>query len=465
MSQEPNSPPRRRIFISYSHLDIKFARAFHKNLTAMLSGQHEIGYRPEDIFFDRGTLNAGDAWSDSIEKALREVEVLILLVSLNSISSKFCIPREASAAAQRGALIIPVILTMCSWKHQMIPGHPQQIQLGDLEAVPYLDNSTGVKVIDDWPKPQHAWHRTTEQIFESLEKWIKNRPKPEPKKAPEAASSKEGQSDKWERAAAELLAACIRTVKDSLEKHPVLRKRMVEALELENQDDVEAISGIIARLLRDDLNRILEILWDLALSPEHVGLKPALEEMVKQLPRFGVKQEWVIETRKSLENRQGRLGGGTAFVPKEVFMPSAEILKAAIFDGPAQWAKSGEGRLRGGVDYHPSIVEPASPDVEQRFRQLEDYVQGKEGPATSPEQRSNRIKTFLELELKRRTPFYMLLDQNDALLRKLQANKDFGWSDAFIMVRRDGEKPVLGNLEKTEGIISRILEALSGQTR
>ena len=868
-----NEPHRHRIFIPYSHEDLKFARAFYRNFVTLLSGRHDIGYGPEDIFFDRGTLKAGQQWGETIENALESVEVLVLLVSPGSLQSQYCLPKEVATASQCGA-IIPVILTLCPWTDQPIPGHPKGLTLGDLEAVPTTQESPGVKVIDSWKNKQHAWSKTVDQIYDSLRGKIRSGPKPETMKVPpskidgmggtqinsniaslrtstnmastsqppkvtdsktstapkkkttksstgaidtttkskslppaevtiakqgpvfqkpasdiyyilfcriveikglkvdeiagaqtvllnlagkfdltahqasvygriyfsqdvlvavnasksllEAAAkkgvrlaigvargrllpsqdlgfqclqgpaistaarlatlksaensvvvdasvynmftqhstaskltfgeenegkvkqttlkyrelkvspgskkitpptvpstgpnegsivvydiagfsqknedgqwevvnrlqkrvmevasalnlqslvdrnslwyapagdggalifngsagaatafevakslaskckdyvdlrvgvadgmiaviggalpvgtgvlradtcsgypptggicvderfwdqgvseqerkswttkrpepdakawllgSKGDEADPFEVVAAELLAEAAEGVARSLEQFPELKRALAAPIKSGKSGGINSTAEIIDLLFQEDLNKMLRNLWELAKSSKNAGLKTAIEEMMAKLPLFGVNKEWVRKVRRSLEREAGKVGGGVAYTPDTVCLPSAEILKAAVYGGPAQWSLGGGNSPRGENAYHPSEVESASTDAAQRLKDLEDFVIAKAGPANSTSQRDSRIKAFLQVELENRTPFYILLDHVDPLFARLAANANSRWKDALVMVRREGEVPVLKDLELTEEYIKRILQTLS----
>lgn len=527
-SAGPKEPPRYRIFISYAHEDLKFAKAFHRNLGTMLGGQHDIGYAPEDIFFDRGTLKAGKQWGETIERALDSVEVLILLVSPAFLQSEYCLLKEVAIAGRKGAVIIPVILTKCSWADQPIIGYPKGLTLEHLGAVPTIEESHEVKAIDSWNNRQRAWLRTVDQIYHRLEaefpvgQYAKGRTVPflklagnegaqRNKSKPAAAApinasrstrllevsntGKKGrlkkQSDKVALSAAattiqskdrnplevkspkcgtvsvpptdakemdaatKLFAESIESVRSSLEQFPELKRALAIAVKSDKGEISDSTIKLVKTLLKEDLLQILKILWNLARSPEQAALKPAIEEMMERLPMFGVNKEWVINVRKKLEQAPGRLGGGRALAPDNVRMPTAELLKAAVYAGPLQWALQGGDLPRGENGYEASMVESAGPDSLQRLNDLENYVIAKTGPAMTGHQRIMRMKAFLAVELENLTPLYILLNQNDPLLNKLEREY---WKDAFIIVRDKGEMPVIKDVEKTEKYVSEILQ-------
>lgn len=103
-----------KIFISYSHTDEKLKDALHKHLKPLermnlISGWH-----------DRKLL-AGDEWGMEISRNLEEADVILLLVTIDFINSKYCYDIELDRALERHAAgsccVVPIILRGCLWQH------------------------------------------------------------------------------------------------------------------------------------------------------------------------------------------------------------------------------------------------------------------------------------------------------------------------------------------------------------
>jgi formylglycine-generating enzyme required for sulfatase activity len=91
-----------RLFISHSSSDDAAALAFLHWLT-------RNGWNPEDVFLDLHTIRAGERWRDSLRKAGKTCEAVILLASPASLASKECL-REIYLAEDLGKEIIVAIL-------------------------------------------------------------------------------------------------------------------------------------------------------------------------------------------------------------------------------------------------------------------------------------------------------------------------------------------------------------------
>lgn len=101
---------RSQIFISYSHRDKKWLEKLRPYLRP-LEKQFDI-----DIW-DDSRIDPGDLWRKNIQQALDTAKGAILLVSQNFLSSDFItsneLPPLLEAAAEKGATILPVIVTPC----------------------------------------------------------------------------------------------------------------------------------------------------------------------------------------------------------------------------------------------------------------------------------------------------------------------------------------------------------------
>ena len=136
-------------------------RALH----ALADDQPALGLAPDRIFFDRDHLLAGDYWDDKIESAIREADVFLLLVSLNAVTSDYCMKRELQLAAELGMLIVPVLLSDCTWSGHRVNGDPQGRLLGLFGAVPKDDNGNHLPIKSkQWGDRDTALTRMAQQI-------------------------------------------------------------------------------------------------------------------------------------------------------------------------------------------------------------------------------------------------------------------------------------------------------------
>jgi hypothetical protein len=98
-------PPR--IFISYAHEDAKWRDELLKHLKPMMRNDTLAEWNDTQI-------PAGEQWSDEIEKALKDADVGVLLVTPDFLASDFIFKRELPILLQKKILWIPV--SSSSWK-------------------------------------------------------------------------------------------------------------------------------------------------------------------------------------------------------------------------------------------------------------------------------------------------------------------------------------------------------------
>lgn len=103
-----------QVFVSYSHTDEKLKDAVLKHLKPL----ERMGLIAE--WNDRKLL-AGDAWGDEISRKLESADIVLLLVSIDFINSKYCYDIELDKALERDAggncRVVPIILRGCLWQY------------------------------------------------------------------------------------------------------------------------------------------------------------------------------------------------------------------------------------------------------------------------------------------------------------------------------------------------------------
>ena len=131
-----------KLFITYSHKDVK-AR---DQLITYLAAMKREGLI--NIWHDNEIL-PGDTWRDSISKNLAESDILLYLLSDNSLASKNC-NRELAEALNANVRVIPIILERCDWLDH---------QLSDFQVLP--DKGRPINV---WENESEGWQRTVTGI-------------------------------------------------------------------------------------------------------------------------------------------------------------------------------------------------------------------------------------------------------------------------------------------------------------
>jgi hypothetical protein len=143
-------------FISYAHDDYKIFRTFHPHLRAV---ERELDVR----FWSDHRINAGYNWGTMIRQAIETAEVFILLVSPSFIGSDYIYDYEIPAIRERKksprTLVLPVILSRCSW----------QWLCGALQALPTVDGR--LKPIADWQPHRNGLDHARQQIASSLQNY------------------------------------------------------------------------------------------------------------------------------------------------------------------------------------------------------------------------------------------------------------------------------------------------------
>ena len=113
-----------KVFVSYSHVDATLREGLVKHLRP-LEREKLI-----EVWQDQA-ISAGDDWDQAIATNLEKADIVLALVSVDFINSKYCYDVELEKALFREregkAKVIPVILRDCIWKTS---------PLGRLKALP-----------------------------------------------------------------------------------------------------------------------------------------------------------------------------------------------------------------------------------------------------------------------------------------------------------------------------------------
>ena len=136
-----------KIFISYAHEDEAMKNDLDKHLIS-LKRSDKI-----DVWQDR-MLMAGTEWDSTIKKELEEADIILLLISVDFISSQYIWDKELKTALQKHengtARIIPVILRECDW---------QDMPFAKLQALP-----TGAEPVSRFPDKDQAYTNIAKEI-------------------------------------------------------------------------------------------------------------------------------------------------------------------------------------------------------------------------------------------------------------------------------------------------------------
>lgn len=130
-----------KLFISYSHKDEEYRQKLTEHLNLL---EHEgVMY----TWSDRN-ISPGDEWDKEINENLNEAQIILLLISVHSLNSRYIREVEITQALERHkaeeAVVIPVILQKVYW---------QTPPLSSLQALP----AEG-RPVDDWPLDNDAYY-------------------------------------------------------------------------------------------------------------------------------------------------------------------------------------------------------------------------------------------------------------------------------------------------------------------
>lgn len=137
-----------RLFISYSHADEQLKNSLLKHLEPLKQ------LNLIESWHDR-KLVAGEDWEKSISKNLENADIILLLISIDFINSKYCFDIELERALelneQKKAAVVPVILRNCLWQHtsfaklQALPREARAVSAWPDQDEALTNVATGIK--------------------------------------------------------------------------------------------------------------------------------------------------------------------------------------------------------------------------------------------------------------------------------------------------------------------------------
>jgi len=140
------------IFIAYSHEDLSYKNVLKKFLVPMLRAK-------KITLWDDYDIKAGQEWDNIIKKRLYGADIVLLLLSVDSLASEYFYGQEVEASLERHqkgeAVVIPVILRHCDWKNTL---------LSSLEALPEKG-----KPVLAWSPQEEAFQDIVSRLREVVE--------------------------------------------------------------------------------------------------------------------------------------------------------------------------------------------------------------------------------------------------------------------------------------------------------
>lgn len=107
-------------------------------------------------------IGAGTVWKNSIDKNLKEADLILLLVSADFLASSYCYENEMKQAMKRHkekrARVIPIILRVCDWSNT---------PFGALQALP-----KDGKPLTTWSDRDEGYHDIVRGIQETAREFV-----------------------------------------------------------------------------------------------------------------------------------------------------------------------------------------------------------------------------------------------------------------------------------------------------
>jgi len=143
------------VFVSYSHRD----ESFKDDLVKHLSPLKRLGLVEE--WHDR-KITAGAEWDKVISEKLEAAKIILLLVSIDFITSAYCYDVELERALERHAkneaVVIPIVVRNCLWQHT---------PFAKLQALP-----KDAKAVSSWSDRDDAFTIIAESIRQIAEQLL-----------------------------------------------------------------------------------------------------------------------------------------------------------------------------------------------------------------------------------------------------------------------------------------------------
>lgn len=137
------------IFISYSHEDESYKDKLEKHLSILKRN------KIIETWHDRKII-PGEDWDKKIMEELENAHIILLLVSVDFLSSNYCYDIEIKRAVERHdkgeAILIPVMLRKCDWndtsfsKIQALPKNAKPVKNFDDEDEAFYSIAEGIKL-------------------------------------------------------------------------------------------------------------------------------------------------------------------------------------------------------------------------------------------------------------------------------------------------------------------------------
>ncbi|MFZ2898971.1 MAG: TIR domain-containing protein [Saprospiraceae bacterium] len=149
-----------KVFISYSRHDRdQYLLPMTKHLSPLVRG----GLLET---WDDSKIPPGEDWDATIKEKIRDADIILLLVSANSLNTDYIWNIEIKAAMERrsaGVRVVPIILSPCQWEVKDKSGN-FIFPPAALNALPFKG-----KPVSSYENPDVAWNDVATGILKILE--------------------------------------------------------------------------------------------------------------------------------------------------------------------------------------------------------------------------------------------------------------------------------------------------------
>ncbi|MBL7780618.1 MAG: SUMF1/EgtB/PvdO family nonheme iron enzyme [Saprospiraceae bacterium] len=147
-----------QVFIAYSQKDNVFLDGLRTHIKPLERT------RNLQVWFD-GEIRPGEPWDEVIKSRLEKADIVLALISPNSLASDYFYEKEMKDALERHhegkTRVVPILLLPCLWK---------ETPMADLQGLP-----NGMKPVGNWRTLDDGWHNVMLGLLDILNE-ISNRP-------------------------------------------------------------------------------------------------------------------------------------------------------------------------------------------------------------------------------------------------------------------------------------------------
>jgi hypothetical protein len=151
-----------KIICCYAGQDEKYFSKLEKHLSFFIRKKHfEIWHKQE--------TSAGANWENLFDRRLNEADIIILLISIDFLSSDFCYAKTMEHARKRHesgeARVICILIRACAWEYN---DFLERLQILPRETEKYLP-------VSSWSNEDDAWTYIVKDIYKSSQDWLNER--------------------------------------------------------------------------------------------------------------------------------------------------------------------------------------------------------------------------------------------------------------------------------------------------